>query len=340
MIIPHETQSVEPRAGRVPTGPGISGGPGPGPDASDGVTGGRRLLRDLFRAERGPILLTYAVLNLEYLLGLVQLWVIGWAVNGLARASYRGLALFVAQHLAHLAVGTFRRRYDTRTFTRIYADLASRLVAEQRRRGLDTSRVAARSVLSREFVDFFETSIPLAIQTCYSVLGSLALLALYRDGLLVLGCLALVAPAALLNAAYGRRTLRLSAALHDELEREVDALERGEPAEVRGHYGRLARWRVALSDAEAGNFARMELFVLALLAVALVRSCRVPGTGPGDVLALLGYVLMFVSGLDGVPGLVQQASRLNDLGRRLGGGVGEDGRAAPRTADLIPGRHE
>ena len=323
MIIPAETQAVESRAGgRIPTAPEIPGRPGPGTDAADGITGGRRLLWDLFRAERGPILLTYALLNLEYLLVLARCWVIGWAVNGLAQSSYRGLALFVAQHLAHLTIGTIRRRYDTRTFTRIYADLASRLVAEQRRLGLDTSRVAARSALSREFVDFFEQSIPVAIATGYAVLGSLALLALYRDGLLVLGCLALVAPAALLNAAYGRGTLRLSAALHDELEREIAILERGEPAEVRGHYGRVARWRVALSDAEAGNFARMELFVLALLAVALVRSCRMTGTGPGDVLAVLGYVLMFVSGLDSVPGLVHQAGRLKDLGRRLGGGAG------------------
>ena len=320
MIVTGRPQTAEPRADRVLAAIEIPVRPGPRPDAVGGITGGRRVLRDLFRAERGPLLLTYGMLNLEYLLGLARFSVIGWAVNGLARGSYRALALFIAQHLAHLAVGTIRRRHDTRTFTRIHADLASRLVAEQRRLGLDTSRVAARSSLSREFVDFFELSVPVAILTCYSVLGSLALLALYRDGLVVLGCLALLAPAALLNAAYGRRTLQLSAALHDELEREVEVLDRGEPAEVRGHYGRLARWRVALSDAEAGNFARMELFVLSLLVAALLRSCRMAGAGPGDVLAVLGYVLMFVSGLDAVPGLVQQASRLRDLGRRLDDG--------------------
>ena len=71
-----------------------------------------------------------------------------------------------------------------------------------------------------------------------------------------------------------------------------------------------------LSDCEAYNFGAMELFVLALLGAALARGCSLPGSTAGDVLTVFGYVLMFVSGMDTVPSLVRQVSRVRDICRR------------------------
>jgi ABC-type multidrug transport system fused ATPase/permease subunit len=176
--------------------------------------------------------------------------------------------------------------------------------------------VAARSALSREFVSFFERDVPLALQAVYSLTGALLLL-LWYDVPLVFACLALLLPAWLLNQRYGRKTLWLSGRLHDQLEREVEVIERGRSAEVRNHYDLLAGFRVRLSDAEAINFSLMELFVLALMAAALLRSCMQPGATAGDIFAVFRYVLMFVTGLDAVPMLVQQVSRLRDIGRRM-----------------------
>ena len=151
-------------------------------------------LRTLFRTYRWRILFTYGLFNLENLLELARPLVLGLAVNDLLRFSYFGLLLFVAQHLSHMLVGTVRRMYDTRTFTGIYTDLATGLVLEQRGRNVEVSQVAARSALSREFVDFYERDIPIMVQTLYTVLGALVMLGLY-DRMLVIFCLAVVVPA-------------------------------------------------------------------------------------------------------------------------------------------------
>ena len=60
----------------------------------------------LFRAKWRPLLLTYALYNVENVLTLAHPFVLGVAINGLIRSEYRGLALLVGQHLAHLFVGT------------------------------------------------------------------------------------------------------------------------------------------------------------------------------------------------------------------------------------------
>jgi ABC-type multidrug transport system fused ATPase/permease subunit len=273
-------------------------------------------LRTLFRAYRGCILVTYGFFNLENLLRLAQPLVLGLAINGLLRGSYCSLLLFAAQHFAFLLLSAGRRMYDTRAFTRIYTDLATRLVLEQRGRDVEVSRVAARSALSREYVSFFERDVPVVFHAVYSLAGSLVMVALY-DWLVVPLCLALVLPVCLLNAVYGRRTFALNGLLNDELEREVEVINRGRAGEVSGHYGRVARWRVKLADWEALNFGLTEVLVLGALAAALVHSCSSLGGDVGAVFAVFQYMLMFVSGLDGVPLLVRQISRLRDIARRM-----------------------
>jgi ABC-type multidrug transport system fused ATPase/permease subunit len=154
------------------------------------------------------------------------------------------------------------------------------------------------------------------IRAVYSVLGALVLLAFY-DGLLVPLCLALLVPAVFLNRVYARRTRQLSAQLHDEIENEVDAIAANDAAGVRRHYGNVACWRIKLSDCEALNFGVMELFVLGVLVAALLRACSLPSAQAGDIFAVFRYVLMLIMGLDSVPKLVQQFSRLRDIHSRI-----------------------
>lgn len=116
---------------------------------------------------------------------------------------------------------------------------------------------------------------------------------------------------------YSRKTLWLNQRLNDEFEREVEVIGRGQEPEVRGHYRRVGHWRIKLCDWEAGNAGATELFILGLIVVALARSCAVVGLEAGTLFAMFRYVLTFISGLNVVPALVQQASRLCDIGRRM-----------------------
>jgi hypothetical protein len=273
-------------------------------------------LLGLFRTYRWRLLFTYGLFNLENLVHLAQPFVLGLAINDLLKHSFRGLLLFVGQHVLYVLLSALRRMYDTRAFTRVYTDLASQLVFDQRRHHVAVSRVAARSALSRELVDFFERDVPVVVHVLYSVAGALVMLAFY-DWLLTPLCLALLAPLWLLNGVYGRKTFRLNGRLNDQLEREVEVIDRARPAEVQVHYSLLACLRVKLSDWEVYNFSLMELFVLGLMAATLARTCMMPGTDAGSIFAVFRYVLMFVCGLDSVPILVQQLSRLRDISKRM-----------------------
>lgn len=272
-------------------------------------------LRLLWTLYRGKLLLTYALFCVENLLMLAQPLVLGLAINDLLQSSYRGLIIFLGQHLAHLLIGTLRQMYDTRAFTGITARLSADLVMDQRGREIPVSQVAARSALSRHYVEFFEREVPMVFRALFRVVGALALLAWY-DPWLVPICLALIVPAWVLNKIYARKTLHLNGKLHDQLEREIDVIERGRTGEVQEHYRQVGRWRIRLSDWEAINFGLMELFVMGLLLGTLLR-VGLSAAAPGDIFAVFRYVMMFLMGLDSIPRLVEQLSRLRDVGRRL-----------------------
>jgi hypothetical protein len=273
-------------------------------------------LWSIFATYRWRILATYGLFSLENLLRLAQPLVLGWAIHDLLQSSMRGLAIFLGQHVLYLAIASARRLNDTRCFTRIHADLATGLVLEQRGRAVEVSRVAARSALSREVVDFFERDVVVAIYCLYSVIGALAMLA-WADLMLVPWCLALLLPAYLLSLWTGRQSLILNGRLNDEVEREVEIIARARPPEVRGHFDLIRRWRIALSDRDAFSYGALETLIFVAVAAALVRTCARPGVDAGTIFAVLGYVLMYVSGVANVPLLVQQFNRLRDISRRM-----------------------
>ncbi len=284
-----------------------------GPGAAEGSA---CPLRTLFRVHRWQILATYVLFNLENLGRLAQPWFLGWAVNDLLAGRSTGLLVLAAQHLANLALGACRQAYDTRTFTRIYANLASGLAVGQRRRGVDLSRLSARSALSRELVDFFERDVPFLFHALYSVGGSLVMIALF-DGVLVIPCLLFLAVSVLLTRSLARRTLQLNRGLNDQLEREVSILQHAPADGIEEHYHQVRGWRIRLGNAQLANFGSMGLLTLLLLATVLVRSCDGRATDAGTLFSILGYVVLLTNSLSSLPLWIQQFSRLQDIRHRL-----------------------
>ena len=86
----------------------------------------------------------------------------GWAINAVIEGNVWQAMLYGLVVLLMWLVGATRRVADTRTFTRIYTEIAVPVVLEQRQREVPHSAVTARVALSREFVSFFEEHLPIA----------------------------------------------------------------------------------------------------------------------------------------------------------------------------------
>ena len=273
-------------------------------------------LRALLSAHAGRLAVTYGLFGLEAGLLLLQPLALGAAVDGLLAGGLAGVLLLLAVQLAYLALGGARRAFDTRSFTRIYGEVAAGLVLRQRSGSVAPSRIAARSALARELVDFLERDALATVNLVLSACGALAMLALF-DPLIALLCLVVLGPIGWLNRRYAATALTLTRGLNDELEHQVGVIDQADPAAVRAHYGALARWRVRLSDTQALQFGIAEATGLGLVLAALLRAGSGVQVSAGDVIAMVRYAQLFALSLASLPVLVGQLSRLQDICGRV-----------------------
>ncbi len=291
-----------------------------------------RSVAETIRPFRWRIAFTYALTVIEDLLELSYPWATGLAINGLLAQDYRMIAPVMIAWLLHTAVGCGRQMYDTRLYTQVYNTIVTGTVLRQRRSGIEPTKVAARSAMSREFVTFFEKDMPVVLSAMVSIIGSAAIL-FYYD--LVIGAIAtlLFLPVAIINRRYMRRSLVLNEGLNNQLEHEVQVIDAAQEAAVAHHFAEVRAWRVKLSDADAFNWTAIEGLSILVFLLVLLRVAYMPNADVGSIFAIFVYVWRLMEKLDMMPQIVQQLMRLKDIRRRIEAGASVEavGGQMPRT---------
>lgn len=253
---------------------------------------------------------------MPYTIILIQPFVLGKSIDGLLKNDYNPLIVYATLHILHLFLGTWRRIYDTKTFSAIFTDTAILLAAKLKDKGFDKSIIVARVGLSKEMINFFENDLKALFDFLYAVIGSLVVLSFYDIHLLYY-CLLLFLPEIFINYFYFQNVSTLNKELNDQTEKEVAVIESGNYESIKTHFNLLTSWRIRLSNSGAINFALIELFVLGLIVSSLIRYCSVGNNSIGEILAVFQYVMRFITGMDKVPSLLQKVTRLKDIQRRV-----------------------
>lgn len=272
----------------------------------------------LIRRFRWRVAGTGTLVLVEALVDLLFPLFIGIAINGLLDGSYGGVLALGGLGVGSLAIGSARRFFDTRAYTGMYEVVAGELVAEEQRKGTDTSTIAARTNLLTEFVEFLENSMPEIVTAVIGTFGILAIIA-GLDIQVFLACLALFGVIVVTYWATGRRNYRLNRGYNDELERQVTAIDSHDDASIGRHFNLLMRWNRKLSDLETLNYIVVWLGVIALLVYAPIEVI-VPGeTEYGFAFAAILYVFQYIEAVATLPLYIQQLIRLQEISSRLGG---------------------
>ncbi|WP_411380275.1 ABC transporter six-transmembrane domain-containing protein [Pseudomonas sp. MPB26] len=277
-------------------------------------------LKAIARAYPGKLSGTLSLVALENALLLAYPLFAGFAVDSIIRGDAGSAVWYAAVVLGFWVVGAARRALDTRTFTRIYADLAVPVILNQRLQRHSTSRAAARVVLARDFVDFFEKHVPTIATALVSIVGAAAML-LVIEPWVGLACLFALLLCVTLMPGFARRNQRLHERLNNRLEKEIGLVEKVGAHTLRRHYYLLSRLRIGLSDREAVAFLSIGLLAALLFVVAITQLAVAPQIKAGHIYAVMTYLWTFVSCLDEAPSMIDQLARLKDIGKRVDPGL-------------------
>ena len=277
-------------------------------------------LKAIARAYPGKLSGTLSLVALENALLLAYPLFAGFAVDSIIRGDAASAVWYAAVVLGFWVVGAARRALDTRTFTRIYADLAVPVILNQRLQRHSTSRAAARVVLARDFVDFFEKHVPTIATALVSIVGAAAML-LVIEPWVGLACLLALLLCVTFMPGFARRNQRLHERLNNRLEKEIGLVEKVGAHTLRRHYHLLSRLRIGLSDREAIAFLSIGLLAALLFVVAITQLALAPQIKAGHIYAVMTYLWTFVSCLDEAPSMIDQLARLKDIGKRVDPGL-------------------
>ena len=275
-----------------------------------------RTLKSIAVQHKKRLSITFSLVTAENLLLLLYPLVGSFAVNAVLQGNLVSALTYAVMVLIIWMVGSARRAVDTRSFTRIYSELAVPVIVNHRLKGFDTSTTTARVALSREFVNFFEQHLPILMTSLFSIIGAVVMLLLIEFWSGVVALL-IVLGFGLILPNYVKANDGLYFKLNNRLEKEVDCVERANQYELIKHYRLLERLRILISNREAVSFLCIGMAMCVLFAVTLTVLTLTKGVTAGHIYAVITYLWTFAISLDDMPRLVEELSKLKDIGKRV-----------------------
>ena len=275
-----------------------------------------KMLKHIGQTHRRKLITTFSLVGLDNLLLLVYPVFGGWAINAVMEGNVWQAMLYGVVVLLMWIIGAARRIADTRTFTKIYTEIAVPVVLEQRKREVPHSAITARVALSREFVSFFEEHLPIAATSLVSIFGACMMLLIleFWVGVLAVAILALFL---WLLPRFAAISENLYFRLNNRLERDNHLIRDGNEHQLYRHYGWFTKLRVLISNREALGYLSIGMAMSVLFGFAFIHMTLKGYGSAGHIYSVSTYLWMFAMSLDDVPRLVEQYSNLKDIGQRV-----------------------
>lgn len=213
-------------------------------------------------------------------------------------------------------LGGIRRIYDTRIYTKMFAKFSSDVVARQLAQGEDLSKVAARSSMAWNNIEFFQYNVPEFLEQLIAVGGAVIALALFDWRLSAVGGILIVL--VLFGSKYYMSLLQnIQVTLHDRYEDEYNVFSTREPVKIRSYYDEIADLEIRYSHRSTMSYGVVRVFLLIMFLSTLYISIDLDRFTIGALYSIVAYVWSFVTATEYIPYLSEKWVELKDASRRI-----------------------
>lgn len=257
---------------------------------------------------------TFTLVGLENLFFLLYPLVWWFAVNAVLNWETLNALLYSLMVFVIWFVGSLRRAVDTRVFVKIYTDLVVKAIINQRWKWT-TSSATAHAALSRQFVNFFEEYLPTLITSIFSILWAVIMLLIIEFWSWIVALFIMLLFLMLLPK-YTKINDKLYFDLNNNLENEVNVIEKNNYEELQKHYNLLSIIRISISNREAFSYFVIGVMMAFLFWVTLY-ILSLKNIEAGHIYAVITYLWTFAMSIDDMPRLIEKFSELKDFWERV-----------------------
>ncbi len=216
-------------------------------------------------------------------------------------------------------VGAIRRVYDTRVYTRMFADLSGEVVTQQLEQGEDLSKIAGRSSLAWQNIEFFQYNLPEFIEQLINVGGAVIALAIFDWRMATVGG-SIVIFVILSSRFYMKRIAKYQVILNDMHEQEYNTFATKDPRVIKQYYTDISALEVKFSNLSASSYGILRVLLLIMFLTTLYISLDLDRFTIGEIYSIVAYVWTFVTASEYIPYLSEKWVALKDTTRRLKSG--------------------
>lgn len=261
------------------------------------------------------IAITFSLVLVENGLILVYPIIAGIAINAIVAGDTALAMLYAGVILVGWSIGAARRRVDTAVFTKMYGDLAVKVIMNEKSHHQDDSTIIARATLTREVVNFFELHFPILFTSLISIFGS-AFMLLFVEIYIGLSVFAILVIIAIFLPKYIVKNDYLYLKLNNQIEKEAARIKISNLIGLKKHYNLLSCIRIKISNREASSYFIIGIIGTVLFVFATILLSSQNAT-PGHIYAVLTYLWTILISLDDAPRLVEEFSKLKDITHRI-----------------------
>jgi ABC-type multidrug transport system fused ATPase/permease subunit len=219
-------------------------------------------------------------------------------------------------YLVNVVGGALHRLYTGGTYSKMYADLATRVIEESEARGEQYSKMLVRSELVKEYINFLKDRLPEALWQLSASAGAIIALFFY-DYRIALVCLAVIGPIAYINNLNRKKVAALQKDIHDNQEELYKLIENRNTKKIHHFFYNMVAPRTRISKWNSFSYSAVKVLLVIIFIVVLFICVDVDNFSTGKIYSIVAYLWTFIGQCDYLPDMMESLGSLKDLNTRF-----------------------
>jgi ABC-type multidrug transport system fused ATPase/permease subunit len=226
------------------------------------------------------------------------------------------LMIWIIVYMVNVIGGGLHRLFTGGVYSKMYADVATKVIEESKSKGDQYSKMLVRAELVKEYIAFFKDKLPEALWQLAASAGAIIALFFY-DYRIALVCLAVVIPVAYVNNNNRKHVAVLQKDIHDNQEELYKLIENRNTSTIHKFFDNMILPRTRIAKWNALSYSIVKVLLVIIFIVVLFICVDVDNFTTGKIYAVVAYLWTFIGQTDYLPDLMESLGSIKDLNTRF-----------------------
>jgi ABC-type multidrug transport system fused ATPase/permease subunit len=226
------------------------------------------------------------------------------------------LIIWIFVYILNVIGGTLHRLFNGSVYSKMYANIATDVVIESKKKGDPFSKMLVRAELVKEYITFFKERLPEVMWQLSATFGAIIALFFY-DYRIALICVGVTIPIAYINNLNRKKVTMLQKDIHDNQEELFHLIESRDTSKISQFYQNTVSPKTRIARWSAFSYSSGKILLVVIFIGVLFICVDVDKFSTGMIYSIVAYLWTFIASTDYLPELMESLASVKDLNERF-----------------------